>query len=37
MASDSGEANAPLGDQPTWEALGGPEHVGGFRHREQAV
>jgi hypothetical protein len=32
MASDSGKANAPLGDQPTREALGGSEHSGGFRH-----
>jgi hypothetical protein len=32
MASDAGKANAPLGDKPTREALGCPEHFGGFRH-----
>jgi hypothetical protein len=34
MASDSDEANAPLGDQPTREAFGCPECFGGFRHRK---
>jgi hypothetical protein len=32
MASDSGEANAPFGDQPTREAFGGAEDFGGFRY-----
>jgi hypothetical protein len=34
VASDSDEANAPLGDEPTREAFGGPELVGGFRYRK---
>jgi hypothetical protein len=34
MASDSGEADAPLGDQPTREALRCPEQFGGFRYRK---
>jgi hypothetical protein len=34
MASESGKANAPLGDQTTRKALGCPEHFGGFRHHK---
>jgi hypothetical protein len=37
MPSDVGKRDAPLGDQPPREALGGMEDLGRFGHRKQPV